>query len=70
MDAYRTLYKEKLLSDQDVAEINKIREVRNSVVHGMVDHKAVINKSLVRQLKEIVIYLKQRFPNLPTTNNI
>lgn len=37
----------------DADEINRIRRIRNEVVHGMVDYKTVINRGVVERLEKI-----------------
>jgi hypothetical protein len=61
MEASRILHTEKLISDKDLVEINKLRDIRNRVVHGAIDHKTAINKNVVKDLREIVSFLEKRF---------
>jgi len=59
----RVLRSNNLISDSDLSEINRLREIRNQVVHGAVDHKDVISKEIVKDLREISIYLSRRLGN-------
>jgi hypothetical protein len=42
-----------IFESADAAEIDALRRIRNEVVHGMSDYKAVVNRSVIKKLEEI-----------------
>jgi len=60
-EASRILYKEKLISHEDATDITKLRSIRNRVVHGAVDYKTAIIKSVIEELREITLFLSTKF---------
>jgi hypothetical protein len=42
-----------IFKHEDAAEIERLRRIRNEVVHGMVDYKTVINRQVIGKLEAI-----------------
>jgi hypothetical protein len=59
-EASRMLFRENLISGKELEKINELRDIRNRVVHGAMDHKAVISKNVVKDLREIVSFLEKK----------
>jgi len=51
--AIRELVRLGVFSEEDSIEIQKQRELRNKVVHGIVDHREVLSEELISKLKVI-----------------
>ena len=60
LDALRRLAEDNVISTTEFDEINGIRSVRSSVVHGMADPKTAITPELIRRLTEITSDIKGR----------
>lgn len=58
LEAVRFLRESRLFSDTEVAEIESFRRIRNEVLHGGADHRALITPAIVARIKEFT----SRFP--------
>lgn len=59
LDTVRFLRGGKILPEADLGEIERLRKVRNEVVHGMVDYRKVLDQDTVGRLQEIVRSLEE-----------
>lgn len=57
LDAARYLRDAAIVSAPDIKELEDLRRVRNELIHGKVDHRAVLTKDLVKR----VVALRDRF---------
>ena len=48
------LRKADLLKAEDVARFDALRKIRNEIVHGAVDHKAILTPARIRELKDLI----------------
>ena len=46
-----------ILDKAQIAELNHIRQVRNEIVHGQVDYKQALSKSLIDRVKHYAYVL-------------
>ena len=53
MMAINELARVGIFESADAAEIDALRRIRNEVVHGTSDYKAVVNRSVIKKLEEI-----------------
>ena len=60
LDAFRLLNKQGIVSRSELAEIDQLRKIRNEVVHGVINHKDVLNTSMITRLTEITSELENR----------
>lgn len=54
LGAMRNLAQAGIISSSDLQEFDRIRAIRNQVVHGLADHHSVLNRELVEQLERLV----------------
>ena len=62
----RKLVADGMISDAEMAEINQIRQTRNRVVHGDLDHHTAITPEMIERLNEITRNLDRRLPETDT----
>ena len=62
----RQLVADGMISDAEMAEINQIRQTRNRVVHGDLDHHTAITTEMIERLNEITRNLDRRLPESDT----
>ena len=60
MDAIRFLSKKGILSSKELKGLERIRRIRNEVVHGIQKHHQVIDEKIVAELDELTEKIKNR----------
>jgi uncharacterized protein YutE (UPF0331/DUF86 family) len=60
LDAIRFLYKNKVISDSELAILDSIRKTRNEIVHGYINHETVINEQMIMNLDSLTEKIKKR----------
>ena len=55
----KKLYELGKIEEKDIEKIEKLRKLRNDVVHSVVDYKEAINSKTIKDLKEIIKKYKQ-----------
>lgn len=60
LQAMEVLAKEGYISRVELEEIHQIRKIRNEVVHGVVNHKDILNSDLVRRIAVLTSELQKR----------
>jgi hypothetical protein len=60
LDAIRYLYKNKIISDIELYQLDLIRKTRNEIVHGLQNHEKVINEQIIKDLDELTEKIKNR----------
>jgi len=60
LDAIRFLYKNKIISDSELATLDSIRRTRNEIVHGNKNHETAINEQMVKDLDILTEKIKKR----------
>jgi hypothetical protein len=61
LDAARYLEGAELVSPADIRQLERLRRIRNDVIHGAVDHRVVLTADVVSQVKA----LRDRFADYP-----
>lgn len=59
LDTVRFLRHGHILPEKELNEIEKLRKLRNEVVHGMVDYKTVLDADTVERLQQLVDSLEE-----------
>ena len=60
MDGLRLIHKHKFLSDTEFRNLEKIRKIRNEVVHGIQGHADLINEQVIGDLEKITKLISAR----------
>jgi uncharacterized protein YutE (UPF0331/DUF86 family) len=61
LDAARYLRGADIVSSSDIKQLERLRKIRNQLVHGVVDHRTVLTPALVAEVKA----LRNRFSENP-----
>ncbi|WP_146537634.1 hypothetical protein [Rubripirellula reticaptiva] len=58
----QSLRQSDVISDAELSELDNIRQIRNSVIHGSEDYHRLITDELVSRIKRFAVLLEQRLP--------
>jgi len=58
------LVRDKTIDNSLASQIDQLRQIRNQVIHGEVDHKSTITVDLITQMRGILAMLEQKLSSL------
>ncbi len=60
----QSLHQANLISDAELAELDNLRQIRNSVIHGSADYHRLITSEIITRINDFAALLRARLPKI------